>query len=176
MGVKPDSSETEGSRIPVPEERGGGELRRHGESCASPSPAPESRRVTPSEAAQVGKVEVLISNLLRIGVLTSLTVVVAGTVVSFVHHPDYISSPPLLARLTRPGAAFPHTLAEVAAGVALLRGQAIVVVGLILLVATPVARVAVSIFAFARQGDRAFVAITTTVLVLLLLSFILGRS
>ncbi|WP_437276411.1 DUF1634 domain-containing protein [Sorangium sp. So ce375] len=121
------------------------------------------------------EVEVLISNLLRIGVATSLVVVVLGTVLSFVHHPDYLTSPKELERLTSPGAAFPRTLGEVIAGLRDLQGRAVTVVGLLMLVATPVLRVAVSILAFIHQRDRMFVLITTTVLVLLLLAFALGK-
>ena len=47
--------------------------------------------------------------------------------------------------------------------------------GLLLLIATPVTRVAVSIFAFVYEKDRVFVIITIIVLSLLLLSFFLGR-
>jgi uncharacterized membrane protein len=127
-------------------------------------------------AARVRRVELLISNILRIGVATSLVIIVAGTLLSFVHHPDYVSDPRELQRLTRPGAAFPHTLSDVLTGVAHLRGQAVVVIGLLVLLATPVARVAVSIFAFAYQRDRVFVVLTSTVLLLLLLSFALGQA
>ena len=129
-----------------------------------------------TDAEKVRKVELLISRLLRGGVVLSLFVNVTDTALSFVHHPQYVSSSRDLARLTRPGAAFPHTLGEVAAGVRDLRGQAIATVGLLLLVATPVLRVAVSIFAFVYEGDYAFVAITCVVLCLLLLSFALGRA
>jgi uncharacterized membrane protein len=121
------------------------------------------------------KVELLISNLLRGGVIVSLFLITMGTALSFVHHPDYLSSRPALARLTHPGAAFPRTVAEVMQGVRGMRGQAIAAVGLMLLVATPVARVAVSILAFAYERDWAFVAITSVVFALLLLSFVLGR-
>ena len=126
-------------------------------------------------AARVRKVELLISNLLRFGVVASLAIIVCGTLLSFVHHPSYVTAPSELQRLTRPGAAFPHTLTDVLRGVMVLRGQAIVVVGLLVLVATPVARVAVSIFAFLYQRDRVFVVLTSIVLFLLLLSFVLGR-
>jgi uncharacterized membrane protein len=126
--------------------------------------------------ARVRQVELAISNILRVGVSVSLAVVVLGTIITFVRHPDYRSSPQQLERLTRPGAKFPHTLGEVAAGIGALHGQAIVVLGLILLVATPIVRVAVSILAFVYQGDRVFVVITTIVLCLLLLSFLLGQA
>ena len=55
-------------------------------------------------------------------------------------------------------------------------GEHIANLGLLLLIATPVARVAASIFLFARERDFTFVIITTTVLLLLLLSFVLGAA
>jgi uncharacterized membrane protein len=134
-----------------------------------------SPRSPSEEDERVRKVELLISYLLRIGVVTSLTIVVAGVLLSFLHHADYVSSPAELQRLTRPGAAFPHTLRDVANGVRQLRGQSVVMVGLLLLIATPVLRVAVSIFIFVYERDWAFVAITSAVLLLLLASFLLGK-
>lgn len=125
---------------------------------------------------RVRQVELLISNLLRIGVFTSLTVVVAGTILSFTHHPTYVSSSHELERLTRPGAASPHSVRDVVAGVKQFHGQDITMVGLLLLIATPVMRVAVSIFAFLYEGDRTYVAITSLVLCLLILSFVLGKA
>jgi uncharacterized membrane protein len=125
--------------------------------------------------ARVRRVELVISTLLRVGVAVSLTVVVAGTLLSFVHHPEYVSAPGALAHLTEPGAAFPHTLAEVLEGLRHHRGQAVVVGGVLLLIATPVLRVAASIVGFLSQRDRVYVAITSVVLALLLLSFWLGR-
>ena len=124
---------------------------------------------------RVRSVELLISNLLRTGVIVSLAIIVCGTVLSFVHHPEYALSSAALQRLTQPGAAFPHTLRDVVAGVRGLRGQALVTVGLLLLIATPVVRVGVSILAFFYQRDRIFTLITTVVLCLLLLSFVLGK-
>lgn len=123
----------------------------------------------------VRQVERVISNLLRTGVLISFTLVVLGTILSFVHHPGYTSSATELQRLTRPGAAFPHTLPEVARGLREWRGQAVIAAGLLVLIATPVLRVAVSILAFWQEGDRKFVLITSVVLALLLASFLLGK-
>jgi uncharacterized membrane protein len=123
---------------------------------------------------RVRNVELLISNLLRTGVLVSLALVVIGTVIAFIDYPDYFTSPSDLSRLVKPGAAFPHSMSEVIEGVLLLRGQAIVTLGLLLLIATPVMRVAVSIFAFIYQDDWTFTCITALVLLLLLLSFFLG--
>jgi uncharacterized membrane protein len=137
---------------------------------------PDVQHAASAMAGRAGRVERVISTLLRCGVISSLVIIVLGTLLSFAHHRDYASSPLELARLTRPGAAFPHTLAEVADGARRLRGQAITTIGLLVLLATPVARVAVSILAFLYERDRVFVVLTATVLLLLLLSFVLGRA
>ena len=133
------------------------------------------RNTRPDAEERVRRVEILISNLLRAGVLFSLALVFIGTVLTFFHHPGYMTSSTDLERLTKPGAAVPHTVSEVMQGTFDLQGQAIVAMGLLLLIATPVLRVAVSIFAFVYQEDRTYTLITTLVLILLLLSFILGK-
>ena len=131
--------------------------------------------MAPHDAAE-REVELLISRLLRLGVSISLALVVIGTVVSFVHHREYLSRSPALRPLTGAGAAFPHSLRNVWRGLLEFHGQSIVVLGLLLLIATPVVRVAVSILGFVRSGDRRYVIITTIVLLLLLLSFALGKA
>lgn len=73
-------------------------------------------------------------------------------------------------------AAFPHTPGEVWQGLWLLTPQAYIALGLLLLIATPVLRVAVSILAFAREHDRRYVVITSLVLLVLCLSFFLGKG
>jgi len=114
--------------------------------------------------------------LLRVGVVTSLVIIVAGTVLTFVDHPSYVSSHAALDRLTGEEARFPHTLPAVVTGVRNGDGPAVVMSGLLVLIATPVVRVAVSIFAFVYQRDRTFVLITSIVLMLLLASFALGKA
>jgi uncharacterized membrane protein len=57
-------------------------------------------------------------------------------------------------------------------GLAALRPVAIGQAGLLVLIATPVARVAASAGAFALEGDRLYVAITLTVLTILLVSLL----
>jgi uncharacterized membrane protein len=131
----------------------------------------------PSNSAAEGRirrVELLISNVLRTGVIVSLTLIVIGTLLSVVHHPEYVSSSAELQRLTQPGAAFPHTLRDVLSSVLHLRGQGIVTLGLLTLIATPVLRVGMSIVAFFHEGDRRIALISGIVLCLLLLSFVIG--
>ena len=123
----------------------------------------------------VGHVELFISNLLRVGVTVSIGTILVGVVLMFVHHPNYLRPGDDLGRLTRPGAAFPHTLAEVWDELRAGRGQAVVCVGLLMLIATPILRVAVSIVVFVVQRDWVFVAVTAIVLAVLLASFFLGK-
>ncbi len=121
-------------------------------------------------------VDTAISYLLRGGVLVSLTVVLIGLMITFIHHPEYVSSRTELGRLTDPDVVYAHTVRGVIVQVRAGRGQAIVVLGLLLLIATPVARVAFSIVAFAIERDRLYVAITIVVLTLLLVSFVIGTG
>jgi uncharacterized membrane protein len=51
-----------------------------------------------------------------------------------------------------------------------LRGRGLIQLGLLLLIATPVARVAFSLLAFLRQRDRTYTVVTAFVLLLLLAS------
>jgi uncharacterized membrane protein len=120
--------------------------------------------------------ERVVSGILGIGVVTSLVVILVGSAVSLLHHPEFLRSTTELQRLTQPGAAVPQTFGQVAEGLHQIRGQSIVALGLLLLILTPVLRVAASIVAFALEGDRLYVVITSGVLALLVLSFLLGRA
>ncbi len=137
---------------------------------------PEKSQATdPSAAALMKRFELLISRMLLGGVATSMATVFLGLLIVFVHHPDYLKSADDLQRLTAPGSASPKTIADVARGVVAWRGQAIVALGLLLLIATPILRVAVSMLAFALQRDRTYTAISAVVLLVLLISFLLGK-
>lgn len=125
--------------------------------------------------SKVRAVELLISNLLRIGVGTSVAVIVLGVILFFARHPEYRATGSDYRRLLGGSREFPHTVAEVLVGLLSMRGQALVMVGLFLLIATPVMRVAVSIVAFLHQSDRRFALIAAGVLALLVLSFVLGK-
>ncbi len=125
------------------------------------------------------RVEEVISGLLHWGVLGSLTLITAGTVLCFLEPGTYGvrgGSPADLHRFLTAGAAFPRQLAWFLGGLSRLDGTAVIVAGLLLLIATPVIRVAVSIIAFASVRDRMYAAITSVVLALLLFSFYLGKA
>lgn len=118
--------------------------------------------------------EVVIGRTLKIGVLLSLVILLFGTVVSYFGDSAYLLSSAELDRLHRPGAAMPQTIGDVLVGAAHLHGPSIISLGLLVLIATPVARVAVSIIIFLKARDRLYVGITSCVLLLLLLSFLIG--
>ncbi len=112
--------------------------------------------------------------LLRVGVIVSIVLILTGVSVTFVHHPEYFSSRPALGALTSPETHFPSTLGGVVDGVRQWRGQALVMAGLLVLIATPVARVALSVVIFVIVRDKVYAALTAAVLAILLLSFAVG--
>src|SRR5690348_6463653 len=72
---------------------------------------------------------------------------------------------------------FPQTLSQDGEGLLILRPQAVIALGLLLLIATPVLRVAISIITFVFERDRKYVVITFIVLAILLFSiFFLGHT
>jgi uncharacterized membrane protein len=65
---------------------------------------------------------------------------------------------------------------EIIAGAFALRSRSIIQLGVLLLIATPIVRVAFSIVGFALEGDRLYVVITSVVLAILLYSLIAGAA
>jgi len=118
--------------------------------------------------------ERVISKLLRLGVIASIVLIIVGTILTFVQNPAYLTSSAELERVVAPDAKFPHTVSILAEGLREMRGEAIVTLGLLLLMATPVVRVCVSVAAFIYYRDRIYVFLTAAVLCLLLLSLVLG--
>jgi len=114
------------------------------------------------------RVEQVVGNLLRAGVGLAATVLIGG-----------------LLYLVRHGATSPHygvfegepaSLQSLDGIVrAALRGQSrgIIQLGLVLLILTPIARVAFSLFAFARTHDWVYASVTAIVLALLVYSLLL---
>jgi uncharacterized membrane protein len=117
----------------------------------------------------IRQTELIISNVLRGGVLLSAAVISVGSFLFYIH---YFS----VAGHTVDTAVFPHSLASVARGLVQGDPVAIIVLGLLLLLATPVVRVAVSIVAFGLERDWRYVVISTIVLLILLISFVLGKG
>jgi uncharacterized membrane protein len=117
------------------------------------------------------RIEVIVGNLLRAGVLSSASVVMAGAIFYLVRH----GGSPVEFRVFRGEPAELRSLHGVVRDVMALRARGIIQLGLLLLIATPIARVAFSIFAFAKERDRLYVVFTSIVLAILLYS-ILGTA
>ncbi len=130
---------------------------------------------SPAPAAAPTTMEKLISNLLRGGIYVSLSMVVLGALVSVARHPGEFSKHEGMWQIDPAHARFPTTISQTLSGVAGGEGRAIIVLGLMLLILTPVVRVAASAAAFALEKDRTYTIITLIVLTLLLLSFFLGK-
>jgi uncharacterized membrane protein len=109
-----------------------------------------------------------VSLVLRAGVVLAALLVGAGGVLFLVRHGG---EPPGYATFRGEPEELRHFGGAVRAAVS-GSGRALIQVGLFALVATPVARVALTLVAFALQRDRLYVAITTLVLALLLLGMI----
>src|SRR5579884_1465276 len=118
-------------------------------------------------AQEVNTTYTLIGWILQGGVILSAAVILIGVFMMSLQ-PDKFAAQKLQQ--------FPQTFSQVWTGLLILRPQAVIALGLLLLIATPVVRVAVSILAFGVEGDRRFVVITTVVLLILLFSiFYIGN-
>jgi uncharacterized membrane protein len=71
-------------------------------------------------------------------------------------------------------AASDRLVRQIIAGALALRARSIIQLGVLLLVATPIARVAFSILGFTLERDRLYVVITSIVLGILLYSLVGG--
>ena len=116
------------------------------------------------------RVELAVSRILRAGLFLAAALVVAGGALY----------------LTRHGTEFPHYRvfkgepAELVSVPAIARdalagsGRGVIQLGVLVLLATPVARVAFSVAAFALQRDRLYVGVTLAVLAVLSYSLLGG--
>jgi len=114
------------------------------------------------------RVETIVGTLLRAGVILSALVVLAGGIVFLSRHSFESAN----YRVFQGEPSELRHFRGILRGVAALRGRAIIQLGLLLLIATPIARVAFSMFGFAEERDRLYVAVTGIVLAVLLYSFL----
>ena len=117
-------------------------------------------------------IEQVIGRLLQYGVLLAAAVTLLGGVMLLLHHGSapasysvFVGEPPQL-----------RSLSAILSGAFSGQAMAIVQLGLLLLIATPIARVAFTLVAFAVQRDRMYVLVTTIVLALLLYGLLFGGA
>lgn len=118
------------------------------------------------------RIEDIVGNLLRAGVFLSASVVFLGACVYLFRHgrepADYrtFHGEPLELR----------TVSGILRETVALQGRGMIQLGLLLLIATPVARVAFSVLGFEKEGDRMYTGFTLLVLAILLYSLFGGGA
>lgn len=127
-----------------------------------------SRETQPPGRARWSDEEVdqFLGNLLRAGVIVATIVVVIGGVLFLARHGLQVADRQVFQ--SEPDEL--RSIAGIIRGVVAGQAAAIVQLGLVLLIATPVARVAMSLVAFVLQRDRVYVLVTSIVLALLIFS------
>jgi len=124
-----------------------------------------SRDTVPSRA-----VEIVVSLVLRIGVVLSAAIICLGLAL--------LVAGGIISNEIRIDAAipYPRDLGALLAGILALDPASVMSLGLVVLIATPFARVAVSIVAFALERDWRYVVVTALVLTILVAGIALGKA
>lgn len=117
------------------------------------------------------RIETLVGIMLRTGVTIAATVVLAGGVLYLAQNRgprpnfhQFHGEPPQLL-----------SLSGIAHGVAAGDARSIIMLGILLLIATPVARVGMCILGFAEERDKLYAAISSVVMAILLYSLIFHK-
>jgi uncharacterized membrane protein len=116
------------------------------------------------------RVDTVIGRLLQAGVLLSSAIVLAGGILYLVRyggtHPSYaqFAGEPISL----------HTIHGIVSSALALESRGIIQFGLLVLIATPVARVVFSVFAFILERDWTYVLVTLIVLAILSYSLVAG--
>jgi uncharacterized membrane protein len=120
-------------------------------------------RNSPPSSWNDQRIELIIGHLLRFGVLLSASVVILGGLVYLARHGQTTAN----YRVFHGDQSPLRTIAGILRGTMQLSGRAIIQFGLLLLIATPIARVVFSAVAFLRERDYLYVAFTLAVLAVL---------
>jgi len=112
------------------------------------------------------RMEIVVGNILRFGVIAAAAVVAVGGAIYLARHGGQAVS----LGLFRGEPEDFRTVAGIIRSALALRGRGIIQLGLLLLIATPVARVAFAAVGFALERDRLYAAVALLVLCFLLYS------
>jgi uncharacterized membrane protein len=115
-------------------------------------------------------VEVAVSLVLRVGVVLSAAIICLGLAL--------LVARGIISNEIRIDAAipYPRDLGALLAGILALDPASVMSLGLVVLIATPFTRVAVSIVAFALERDWRYVVVTALVLTILIAGIIMGKA
>lgn len=136
------------------------------------SPRPDEHDV-PSQVGEA--IERSISYTLRGGVILSFALVLGGLILGYADG-GYSGGSRDASRLLSVNSRVPHTLPAIVHGVGHGSPDSWIALGLLVLLITPIIRVAVSIAGFAHLRDHTYTFITTIVLALLATSFLIGGA
>lgn len=117
-------------------------------------------------------IEAIISRVLLAGVLISGAVVLGGGIYYVARHASEVVDYSTF----RGEPAIDRLIPKIVTSAISLRARSIIQFGILLLIATPILRVAVALVGFALERDRAYVIITAIVLAILLYSLVSGIS
>ena len=117
-------------------------------------------------------IEIIIGNLLKSGVILSSSVVLFGGILYLVRHGHGLPQYHVFAGVPESLRSVQGVLRQVSH----FSARAIIQLGILLLIATPVARVAFAAVAFAVERDKLYVVLTLVVLTILLCSLIWGQG
>jgi uncharacterized membrane protein len=117
------------------------------------------------------RAERVMGRLLQVGVLAAAGVVLAGGCLYLARHGTEAAD----RRVFHGEPVDLRSLAGIASESLALSGRGVILFGLLILIATPVARVIFSVYMFARERDAVYVLVTLIVLGVLLYS-LLGRG
>jgi uncharacterized membrane protein len=134
---------------------------------ASKTPARPSQTFIP-QPWRDRQLELVLGNLLRWGVLLSAAIVFSGACVYLSRH----AHEPADYHIFRGEPSEFRTIPGVIQSVRNGRGRGLIQLGLLLLIATPIARVSFSIVGFSIERDYLYVSFTVIVLLVLLYSFL----
>lgn len=116
------------------------------------------------------RIEMIVGRLLRAGVLLSASVVFVGGCIYLARH----GGSPVNYGLFRGEPVDLRSIRGILRFAAGMHGRGIIQLGLLLLIATPVARVAFSIYGFAEERDGRYVVFTCIVFAILMYSLLAG--
>jgi uncharacterized membrane protein len=128
-------------------------------------------KYNPQKGFRDTDMQAIIGWILRIGVVLSMIIVFIGGVLFVWRHghsiPDY--------QTFKGVPDFIHGIGGIFQGILNFKGQAIIQAGIILLIATPIIRVAFSAIGFILEKDYLYTFITLVVLLIIVISMFTGR-
>ena len=130
-----------------------------------------SRRHNSSEKWSDQRLDVVVGDLLRTGVLTAATIILLGGIIYLIRHG--LALPDVKAFHGEPSSL--RSVGGIIAGVFAGHGRGLIQLGLLLLIATPVARVVLLALGFALQRDRLYAIVSVVVLTFLLYGLFGGQ-